>query len=148
MSMPEVTALTQEQAAAIADVSARHLRRLCLNGIGPDQDVNGQFDPARLGVWLRERKGDDRARLLKAQADQAELELAKMRGEVANLADVEAHWSGMITAFRARMLLLPPTIAPIAAAAGKTAEVQALAQKHVYEALTELASNGRPSSSN
>ncbi|MCC8369477.1 MAG: hypothetical protein LN573_05395 [Rickettsia endosymbiont of Oxypoda opaca] len=45
-------------------------------------------------------------RLLKAQADKAELEVAILEGKYLSVTEVELTWSSLILAFRARMLEL------------------------------------------
>jgi hypothetical protein len=87
---------------------------------------------------------ESRRRLSSARAESAEMDLAERRGESVNVADVEKRWGEMVTSFRARMLLLPPTAAPLVAAPDRIPEAQAILQKFVYEALSELAGDGVP----
>lgn len=47
---------------------------------------------------------EERARLLKAQADKAELQVAAARGELLPAADVERRWSDVLRGVRAAML--------------------------------------------
>ncbi len=49
----------------------------------------------------------ERKRLVKAQADRAELELAKEKGEVAPLAEIERGWAKTMALIQARMLQVP-----------------------------------------
>lgn len=151
--------IDQDTAAAIVGITRRRLQQICADGQGPGQSADGRFPPEAFGKWLRERHksefgvADDgeaydfqaeRARLTKAQADKVEMELAEMRGELVRAEVVREAWTTWIAACRARLILLPPTIAPRVASGGRIAEVQQIAQDIVYEALNELAGDGLP----
>ena len=89
-----------------------------------------------------ERYIDARARKETAQADMAEIEAAKLRGEVASVEDFEKFWSDLAASFRARLMTLAPTVAPLVV--GKTLpEAMEIIQAKVYEALSELSGNDR-----
>jgi hypothetical protein len=89
-----------------------------------------------------------RARKEVALAEIAEMEAAKLRGELVRGDELEAFWGAMMVAFRARALVLAPTIAPLVAPSGKVAEVQAVIQAAVFEMLNELSGNGKPARPN
>ena len=77
-----------------------------------------------------------RLRLVREQADRAELQNRALRGELVPAADVEAEWAAVATALRARLLALPARVhqrLPHLTAA----EVAAL-DREVRDALTEL----------
>ena len=84
-----------------------------------------------------------RARRETAQADMAEMEAAELRGELVRADEIEAHWGALVVAFRARMMLVAPSVAPLIAAPGKVAEVQAKIQEAVFEALNELSGHAK-----
>ena len=86
----------------------------------------------------------ERARLLKAQADKTELEFKTMQSQVIAADQVELLWSGLVSAFRARMLALPTrcahSVLTLKNLPGKTyQEIEMCLRSHVYEALHELA---------
>lgn len=151
--------LSIELAAAAADLSERHLRRLCKAGDGPPQSPDGRFPAREFGAWQRAREKAkyitgpggirldpvaERARLNQAQADHAELQLAELRGKSVLAEHVLEFWAGMVAAVRAKLLALPAKIAQRVAPPGRIAEVEALVRELVYEALTELAGSGLP----
>jgi len=145
MNEREATPLTQAQVAVLLGLSRRRLSQLDAEGAGPPRDPDASYPIAELGVWLRRNVTDpDRARLKKAQASLAELDLREREGGLHATAQVEAHWSGMVLSFRSRALNLPHVAAPLVA--GKSMpEAQATLQGLVNEMLEELASNGVPS---
>lgn len=87
-----------------------------------------------------------RARKEAALADRAEMEVAELRGDLLRRETVFEFVTGRFAEFRARAILLAPTIAPLVAPAGRIAEVQAIIQKYAYEMLNELAADGIPGS--
>ena len=89
---------------------------------------------------------DARARKEAALADLAEMEAAELRGELVRTEDVTKCWGEMVTAIRARLLVLPSMAASQVAPPGKTAEVQGILRKLINEALQELSGDGVPES--
>jgi phage terminase Nu1 subunit (DNA packaging protein) len=102
MSVP----LTQEQAADLAGISVRHLRRLEKESNPPPREAAGGYSPRDYGDWLRSRAlasvsiGEDgtgysyeaeRARLTHEQADKTALENAEMRADMVRMTIVEQH---------------------------------------------------------
>jgi hypothetical protein len=136
--------LTQEQAAALADVTPRHLRRLTAEGKGPSPSAAGEYEPRAFGAWLRSRTSDDKSRLLRAQAAMAELDLAERRGETITVDVMVPYMAAIYTRTRARLLALPSAVAPLVAEPGRVAEVQEILRERVYEVLTELAGDVVP----
>ena len=57
--------------------------------------------------------GAERARLIKAKADIAEMEAGGRRGELLPAEAVEAAWTAMLARLRARLLVLPDRLAPL-----------------------------------
>lgn len=113
------------------------------------------FDTADVANWLEQVavtniQGDtskldmDEAKRRKtaAEAALAELDLAKARGEVIESATVEKAWSDLILSFRAKVLSVPPKMAPMLIVAGDVAEIERLLDDSLREALTELARYG------
>lgn len=85
----------------------------------------------------------ERARLIKAQADKTELEVAELHGELVRVDDVTDAWSQHISAARAKLLSLPSKAAP-RVMPGRIAETQELLRNIIDEALNELAGDGLP----
>ena len=80
----------------------------------------------------------ERTRKLAAEAQLAEMELAKARHEYVGVADVSSAWSEVLSAVRGRLLSMPTTLATIVANENEVARCQAIIETHVHEALTEL----------
>lgn len=151
MATPGVNAQTTRVMAYLLDITARRLQQLADEGV---------VKPVKRGVWdlvetthgyiryLRDGlKGPEdthdarreRARLLKAQADKAEIEAAILRGDVIPSEVVKSAWGDMLAAFRARMLVLPSRAATQVLACTRFEEAEEMLRNIVYEALTELA---------
>lgn len=82
---------------------------------------------------------DYRNRLLKAQAEKAELELDVLKEKYLEAEWVEFTWSDMVVTFRSRMLAIPSKLVrSLAAAGGDFAKIQKILEDEIYDALTEL----------
>lgn len=81
----------------------------------------------------------EKSRLTKAQADLAELELAKARGEVAPLEDVERAWSRTFAVLRTNVMNVPQRVAT--QLLGETSEqrFKAVLRAELVEALERTA---------
>ena len=80
----------------------------------------------------------ERSRLTKIKADNAELEVRRLAGELVPAADIEAAWLAVAGIVRSRLLLIPSKTA--ARVALKTpGEAQALLRKELNAALTAIA---------
>jgi phage terminase Nu1 subunit (DNA packaging protein) len=85
----------------------------------------------------------EKLRLLKAQADKAELELEALKGKYIEVTEVEFEWSNLLLAFRSKMLNMPSKLACTLAAAGSDfAKLEQILEDEIYEALTELGKYG------
>lgn len=82
---------------------------------------------------------DERARLAKEQADAKEMENAITRGELVYIEDVAKRVEVSLSKVKIKILAIPTKVAPEAAAADDAKEVQALIERHIIEALNELA---------
>lgn len=107
--------------------------------------INGKIDPEIADKqWAENTQNAEsesysaaRARKEAAQADLAEMEAGELRGELYRRDDVVNTWGEMMAAIRSRLLILPSMAAP-QVAPGRAAEAQAILQKLVHEALSEL----------
>ena len=84
------------------------------------------------------------ARRRSVQAELAELELARRRGEVASLADIERMMVSDFAAVRARILAAKHKLAPILAPIREPNRIEAILGKELCEALDELARTDDP----
>lgn len=80
-----------------------------------------------------------RGRKLNAEAEMAELELAKIRAELVKTEDVVKAWEDVLRAMRAKMLAIPTKLAPVVANESEPNICKALLDKEIEEALHELA---------
>ena len=80
----------------------------------------------------------ERARLARAQSEKVEMQNLEMRGELIPAGAVEAKWTEMAAAMRAKLLALPTRIASVALAATSLREVEDQARTEVFAALNEL----------
>jgi phage terminase Nu1 subunit (DNA packaging protein) len=143
--------------ARLLDLTERRVQQLARDGvippsaqIGPER---GRYDPvgAVRGYirFLREQAaraqsgaadfGAERARLVKAKADRAEMEAARMRDDLIPASDVAEAWTEMVASMRARLLALPDKIAPVIHETTSIAEARDAVRHAVFEALGELA---------
>jgi hypothetical protein len=82
---------------------------------------------------------EQRARLDKARADLAELQLAERRGALVPKADVTREWQDILRVFTARITSLPVRVATLCGATpDERVRLQTEATRHVHDALTEL----------
>ena len=79
-----------------------------------------------------------RARLYRAKADQAEIEVALAKGRVHEGHAVEKVWSDMRSNARSRLLAMPPKYSAILEGMTDRKEIQKILEDAIYEALNEL----------
>ncbi|WP_018264039.1 hypothetical protein [Methylobacterium sp. WSM2598] len=137
--------------AKLLDLSPRRIQQLSADGIIP-KPTHGQYDlVGAVKGYVRflaaraspeDPSTDDyiaqRARLTKARADLAGLELAQLRGELVPADDIEAAWGAAVGAMRSRLLGLPAKTAPRAITLRSAAEVTALIRREMIDILAEL----------
>ena len=82
----------------------------------------------------------DRARTRKvtAEASIAELELAKVKGDLVTAEDVVTAWEDVLGAVKGKLLSIPTKAAPIIAAESEPAVCQRICEDLILEALEEL----------
>ena len=134
------------------DLSERRVQQLSREGVIPKAE-RGRYDlvGAVRGyvAYLRDLAvkaqagapdfGVERARLIKAKADLAEMEADGRRGELLPADAVEAAWIAVLARLRARLLVLPDRLAPLCVEETTIAGVRDQIRKAVREALDELA---------
>lgn len=84
-----------------------------------------------------------RTRKLTAEAELAEIELAKAKGDLVPTEMVIKAWIDVLSAMKAKLLAIPSKAAPVLAAEDNPGEVQKLLDSELEEALNEL-SNYQP----
>jgi phage terminase Nu1 subunit (DNA packaging protein) len=123
-----------------------------VEGLDPDQEkeVGNRVDR----TWLmadvarhvfggdRNDVSDERRRLIRAQANLAELEEEELRGELVRVQAVEKRWGTIATNVRAKLLALPSRLAGEIASAEDRSVIEEKSRAIVYEALTEIAEHG------
>jgi len=80
----------------------------------------------------------ERARKMKAEAELAEIELAKMRSETINVEVASLIWGEVLSVAKSRLLSIPAKLAPIVAVEDAPAMCKALIEEQVVEVLDEL----------
>ena len=127
----------------------RHVRENGMPRIG-----RGEYDLIACVHWYLDfkdrqieqaRRGDEtenqaRTRLLRANANLRELELARLRGELITIADAVKTTAEVVSAARSRMLSVPVKAAPVVQGASSPGEAKEILETFVEEALHEIAS--------
>lgn len=138
--------------AKLLDLTERRVQQLSREGVIPKAE-RGQYDlvGAVRGyvAYLRDLAvkaqagapdfGAERARLIKAKADLAEMEASGRRGELLPAEAVEAAWTAVLARLRARLLVLPDRLAPLCFEETTIAGVRDEIRTAIREALEELA---------
>ena len=95
--------------------------------------------PSTGGVKLGSSYDEARTRKLNAEAQIAEIELQKVRGELVTAEDVVTAWTDVIGAVKSKMLSIPTKGAPILATEEVAGVCQTILEDLINEALEELA---------
>ena len=138
--------------ARLLDLTERRVQQLGRDGVIPKAE-RGRYDlvgSVRGYVrYLREQAvraqsgavdfGAERARLVKAKADLAEMDAEARRGDLLPAVQVEDAWIAMLARLRSRLLVLPDRIAPLVHEEATIAGARSQIRAAIAEALTELA---------
>ncbi len=138
--------------ARFLNLTERRVQQLARDGIIPKAE-KGKYDLVRCVQqyvrYLQERaygSGDtaqdsyhERARLIKAQADKTELEVAEMRGQLMPIEIIENDWMQHVSSCRMRLLAIPSKSAFQIASLKEPAQIERFLKAAIYEALSELA---------
>ena len=79
-----------------------------------------------------------RTRKIAAEAEIAELELAKIRNDLAIVADVVKAWEDVLAAMKAKLLSVPTKVGPTLAAEDDASVIQSRLEDEIKECLDEL----------
>jgi len=93
--------------------------------------------PTAAGGYAGER--EERVRLLRADADLREMELAKERGLHVAISDFEATLTELVLTTKARIMVIPPRLAAELVGERSRVMIQAKIEKACKESLTSLA---------
>jgi hypothetical protein len=93
--------------------------------------------PTLDGGFVGER--EERVRLLRADADLKEIELATKRGLMMALPDVESMMTDLVLTTKARIMAIPPRLAPELVGETSRVMIQAKLERACKEALAYLA---------
>lgn len=138
--------------ARLLDLTERRVQQLSREGVIPKAE-RGRYElvGAVRGYvrYLRELAlkadlgtadyGAERARLVKARADLAEMEAAQRRGELVPAEEVQEAWRDIVARLRARILVIPDKIAPQLHETDTIAAAGEVVRRAIHEALSELA---------
>ena len=141
--MPEY--LTTSQAAELRGVSKRRLRQIHNEDNPPPRHDAESYDARKYGEWLVSQSSSEgfdynaeRARLTKFQADEKELQVKVLEGDLVPSDQVVEMIETLISNARAKLLNLPIKAAQVALAAKDLKEIEREIKELVYEALSEL----------
>jgi phage terminase Nu1 subunit (DNA packaging protein) len=154
--MPTVDVM---KVASALNLDKRRVQQLVAEGM--PRTARGQYDPVKCLLWYvrylqnaLEKKSvptfdggyvgerEERVRLLRADADLREIELAKERGQLVAITDVEMALTDLVLTTKARILAIPPRLAPELIGETSRIMIQAKLQKACNEALAYLAKVG------
>lgn len=136
--------------AKLLNLSERRVQQLATDGIIP-KGFKGQYDLIGCirGYTLYLQKQltqsdfrdlkEEKTRLVKYQADKAQIDLAIVQGDAVLITDIEKQISDMISIVRARLLTLPNKLAPVVSVESEVNVVENIIKDGICEALTELA---------
>jgi hypothetical protein len=151
--------LTQEQAAELAGLTVRHLRRLDREDNPPPRESSGGYPARDYGEWLKSRAlagvtvADDgtvyvyeaeRARLTHEQANKTALENAELRADMVRMTVVESYWASLGAACRAKLVSVPSKLGALVADASARVKFIGQAEALIYDALAEIQSDAVP----
>jgi hypothetical protein len=145
--------------AEALNLDERRVQQLAKEGM--PREGKGQYDPIKCMWWyirylqtkLEKRAvpmpggefvglNDQRVRGLRADAELKEMELALRRGITANLDDVRAAWADLVLMAKARLMAIPPRLAPDLKGEDSLVMLQAKIEKAIKDALNQLADAG------
>lgn len=138
--------------SSLLDISERRVQQLSKAGVIP-KAARGRYELiGSVRGYIRHLRdlnlkgevgnadyGTERARLVKAKADLAEMEASQMRGDLLSAPDVKVAWTEIVALMRARLLVLPDKIAPVVHETTSLNQARDVIKKAIFEILTEIA---------
>jgi phage terminase Nu1 subunit (DNA packaging protein) len=104
--------------------------------------VHGYIDylKAKIGrEFTAEDLAINRNRLLKAQADLAEIEKQKQEGELIAKQEVKKNWLSILSVIKSKLLSMPNKVAPVVMTYKNVNEVKLILKDKIYDTLHEIA---------
>jgi phage terminase Nu1 subunit (DNA packaging protein) len=145
--------------ASALNLKVRRVQQLV--GLGMPREGRGQYDAVRCMLWyvrylqgvLEKRSAsmpdgghagvrEERVRLLRADADLKEMQLAKERARLMAVSDVESMLADLVLKTETRIMAVPSRLAPELVGETSRVMVQAKIEKGLKEALTLLSREG------
>jgi phage terminase Nu1 subunit (DNA packaging protein) len=145
--------------ASALNLSPQRVQQLVKMGM--PREARGEYDPIKCMAWYVrflqraiERKtmptleeGDEgeraaRVRILRAQADEKEMALAKLRSQLLAIQDVEKEINRLVLTTTAHIMAIPQRLAPELVGETSRVMVQAKIEKALKQALSLLAREG------
>ena len=96
------------------------------------------------GIAIGSDYETERTRKMKADADIAEIQLAKLQGTLCLAEDVVKAWETVLQACKAKFLSMPTKTAPLLANQDDVSAIQLILEEQIKEALSELANYQPP----
>ena len=136
--------LNQQDFAALCGVTRKTI------GLWMVEGLPGVSKPSRNSVyidllaaipWVRDTKwadADDKSRLARIRADDAQLDIDLKLGKLMAVADAEATWTAACSAMRSRLLSIPATTAVLIGPGRSQVEIEGIVRGAVNEALEAL----------
>ena len=147
--------VSPDKVAQALNLTPSRVHQLVKEGL--PKEGRGQFDPVKCLLWYvrylqaaLERKSvptldggfvgerEERVRLLRADADLREMELAKERSQLVSIEDVEREMTELILTTKARILAVAPRVAPELLGLTSRVMAHAIVEKALKEALLQL----------
>lgn len=154
-----MTTVGVERVAQALNLTERRVQQLAKEGL--PKEHRGQYDPIKCMYWYirylqtaLERKSvptldgryagenDQRVRLLSAEANLKELALAKKRGDLILIAEVDKMVIELLLITKARIMAVASRVAPELVGETSRVMIQARIEKAIREALAHLAKGG------
>lgn len=151
--MPTVSV---EKIAGFLNLTSTRVQQLVKEGM--PRESRGEYDAIKCAGWYirylqsaLEKKSvptleggfvgerEERIRLLRADADLKEMELAKERAQLVAIPDVEKMVIDLVLTTKARIMAIPPRLAPELVGETQRTMIQAKLEKACSEALAYLA---------
>ena len=142
--------------ASALNLTTQRVHQLVKEGL--PREGRGSYDPVKCMLWYvrylqsaLEKKsvptldggfsGErvERVRLLRADADLREMELASQRSSVIPVADYERTLAAVVLTIKARVMAIAPRVAPKVTGQNSRVMAQAIIEKECKEALSYLA---------
>jgi phage terminase Nu1 subunit (DNA packaging protein) len=141
--------------ASALNLSEQRVQQLVKEGL--PREARGQYDPVKCLLWYvrylqkaLERRAvptldggfvgerEERVRLLRADADLREMELAEKRGKLVAIQDVEMEMTDLILTTKSRVLAVASRVAPELLGLTSRVMAHAIVEKGLKEALLQL----------